>query len=182
MPEPRVILIAAVSRNGVLSSGGKIPWHLPRDVAHFRARTAGHWLLLGRTTYEQMTGWFQPGQVPLVLTSREEYEVPAGRRVASIQQALTFAEEHEAEELLVCGGGQVYAAVLPFADEVVLTTVDVDLSGEVQFPELPAGDWETVETNHWPADASHEFAMGIDRLVRRMPGPVLRNAVQGFPG
>ncbi len=169
MPKPRVTMIAAASRNGVLSSAGKIPWHLPRDVAHFRARTAGHWLLLGRTTFEQMAGWFQPGQVPLVLTSREDYGVPGGWSAGSMKEALTCAEEHGADELVVCGGGQVYAAALPFADEVILTTVDVEMSGEVRFPDLPAAGWETVETKEWPADSSHEFAMTIQRLVRRAP-------------
>jgi dihydrofolate reductase len=178
MPKPRVTMIAAASRNGVLSSAGKIPWHLPRDVAHFRARTAGHWLLLGRTTYEQMAGWVQPGQVPLVLTSLEDYEVPGGRPAGSMEEALTCAEEHGADELVVCGGGQVYAAALPFADEVILTTVDVELSGEVRFPELPAAGWETVESNQWPADASHEYAMTIQRLVRRNPVVI----TEGPPG
>lgn len=170
MPAPRVVLIAAVSRNGVLSSGGKIPWHLPRDIAHFRARTAGRWLLLGRTTYEQMTGWFRPGQVPLVLTRREDYQVPGGWRVGSVRQALALAGEHGETELLVCGGGEVYAAALPSADEIILTVVDMELSGEVRFPEWPEECWKTVETTGWPADASHPFAMKIRRLVRRHPG------------
>ncbi len=167
MKPPRVVLIAAVSRNGVLASGGKIPWHLPRDVAHFRARTAGHWLLLGRTTYEQMTGWFKPGHVPVVLTRQAGYEVPGGFAVSSMPEAMALAADHHADELVVCGGGQVYAAALASADEVILTKVEMEVKGDTLFPALAEGDWHMVEQESFPVDAEHAWPMTISRWVRQ---------------
>lgn len=169
MKKPKLVLIAAASRNGVLASGGKIPWHLPRDVVHFRARTAGRWLLLGRTTYEQMTGWFKPGQVPLVLTRQMGYAVPGGQGVASVGEALEIAVSQGAAELVVCGGDQVYRAALPGADEVILTWVEAEVAGDAFFPELNPDDWETVDEQAFPADADHAWPMTICRMVRR-PG------------
>lgn len=167
MPAIRVVLIAAASRNGVLAAEGKIPWHLPRDVAHFRARTAGRWLLLGRTTYEQMAGWFQPGQVPVVLTRRSGYVVPGGWVVPSVAAALALAGSHGAAELVVCGGGQVYQAALPFADEVILTTVDTDVPGGIRFPPLPPDQWTVRQQESFPADAANRWPITITRHVRR---------------
>ena len=166
MHSPCLVLIAAVSRNRVLASGGKIPWHLPRDVAHFRARTAGRWLLLGRTTYEQMTGWFNAGQVPVVLTRQVGYEVPGGWVVSSVEEAMDLAAAQGVEELVVCGGGQVYAAALPWADEVILTKVDAEVSGDTWFPEMASGEWEVVEEQVFPADAGNGWPMTICRMVR----------------
>lgn len=169
MESPRLVLIAAVSRNGVLASQGKIPWHLPRDVAHFRARTAGRWLLLGRITYEQMAGWFQASQVPVVLTRGKGHHVPGGWAVASVEEAIRVVAAHGVAELVVCGGGQVYAAALPLADEVILTKVDVEVAGDTLFPEMPSGVWEEAEAQIFPAEAGNAWPMTISRMVRRKP-------------
>ena len=178
----KVTMIAAVSRNGVLASGGKIPWHLPRDIAHFRARTSGHWLLLGRTTYEQMRGWFRPGQVPLVLTTGVDYPVENGWAVGSVAEAMKLAGEKGAEELVVCGGGQVYAAALPWAEEIIQTIVELEVEGETRFPELPEGGWKLAEEERFPAEGPEVPAMSIRTLVRwrddecglRLPEDALR--------
>ncbi len=155
-------MIAAASRHGVLAMGGRIPWHLPRDVAHFRARAAGRWLLLGRRSYEQMAGWFRPGQVPLVLTRQADYAVPEGRAVGSVEEALALAGAAGATELLVCGGGQVYAAALPWADEVILTVVDGEFAGETVFPKLEEGSWRLVAREVFAADAENGLGMAIE--------------------
>ncbi|MES2709467.1 MAG: dihydrofolate reductase [Verrucomicrobiota bacterium] len=157
----RLVLIAAMGRNRVLSADGTIPWRLPRDTAHFRARAAGRWLLLGRRTFEQMRGWFQPGQVPLVLTSDESLSVPGGRVCHSVEEAIRLAEAHGMEELLVCGGGSVYAATLPMAAKVILTTVEAELEGDVFFPELPAGGWRLSVETRFPPDPLNPLAMRI---------------------
>ncbi len=160
-------MIAAASRNRVLASHGQIPWHLPRDVAHFRARTAGSWLLLGRITYEQMNGWFQPGHVPVVMTRlANAFTVPGGWAVPDLPSALECAASHGVGELVVCGGGQVYAAALPWAHEIILTTVETEVSGETLFPVLPADQWRAVNQQSFPADAANAWPLTITRWVR----------------
>lgn len=162
----KLVVIAAMSRNHVLSAGGKIPWHLPRDTAHFRARSAGHWLLLGRRTFGQMSGWFQPGQVPVVLSRQEDLTVPGGYAVTAVGAAVKLAAAMNISELLVCGGGQVYATALPLADEVILTTVQTELEGDVFFPELPSDDWRETAMEWFPADEENEFGIRISRFLR----------------
>jgi dihydrofolate reductase len=166
MHAPRLILIAAASRNGVLSCGGRIPWHLPRDVAHFRAQVQGKWLLLGRTTYQEMRGWFRPGHVPVVLSRQAEFGVPGGWVVASVSEALALAEREGAPELWCCGGGQVYAVAIPEADEILLTTVDLEVPGDTFFPALSAQEWRKREEASFPPDLENSAGMTIARYVR----------------
>ena len=156
----KVILLAAAAENGVISSAGRLPWHLPHDVAFFRQRTAAAWLLLGRATWEEMTGWFTPEHTPLVLTRRAGFPVPVpgGHAVTSVENAISLAKAGGAAELLVIGGGQVFAAALPFADTVLLTRVRASPPGDTWFPPLPDSEWTVLEARDHPADERHAHA------------------------
>lgn len=167
---PRLVLIAAISRNRVLAADGKIPWRMPRDTAHFRARSAGHWLLLGRRTFEQMRDWFRPDQVPLVLTRETPLAVPGGHARTSLEDAIQLARSQGVAELLVCGGGSVYQATLPLAHEVILTTVEAEFEGDVFFPELPLEEWRIQTETHFPPDGNNPHAMRITHWIKEVKG------------
>ena len=162
-----VTLIAAHSENGVLAAGGRIPWHLPEDTAHFRRCCEGKWLLLGRRTYEQMQGWFRPGQTPVAVTRDASLNVPGGHTVRSVDAGLTLAEHNGADECVVIGGGEVFAAAMPYARVLLLTIVHTTLAGDVFFPVVTPAEWQESWSHHHPADADHAFAFTIRRLVRR---------------
>lgn len=164
----KVTMIAAQGEGGVLSFRGKIPWHLPGDVAHFRAACAGKALLLGRKTWEQMAGWFTEGQLPLVLTRDAGLRVPRGHAVAGVSSAVVRAAEAGHGELMVLGGGETYRAALPQAADLLLTEVHGKFTGDVFFPVLASGDWKEVSRVHHPADAGHAWAYTIRHLVRRV--------------
>ena len=88
----RVIIIAAVSADGFISRGTGVPWDLPEDRAHFRRLTAGRWLLLGRRTFEEMTGWFREHR-PLVMTRRALPSPWEAAGVAGVEEAMRRVEE-----------------------------------------------------------------------------------------
>jgi dihydrofolate reductase len=157
-----VILIAAVSEDGFISTGRGVPWHLPDDVAQFRALTAGRWLLVGRRTYSEMEGWFKPDHTPLVLTRSPEWKPSAGFACASVADALSIAQG-KTEQLWVIGGGEVYRAAMPYATGVVMTSVHTHLGAGVPFPTLDTAQWlETGRTCH-PADECHALAFSVIR-------------------
>ncbi len=138
-----MILIAAVSADGFISTGAGVPWDLPADRAHFRRLTAGQWLLLGRRTFEEMRAWFRAHH-PLVLT---RHALPApwqDAAVASAAEAVQRATQAGAETLWVCGGASAYAEAMPLADELVLTRVADHLGDGARFPEMDPAMW--VET------------------------------------
>jgi dihydrofolate reductase len=163
-------LIAAIDENRLLADERHIPWKLPRDVAHFREYTANKWLLLGRTTYEEMRGWFRPGHFPLVLSSRCGWDPEIGRVVSSVPQAVATAEAAGQKELVCVGGGQVFAAALPYASKMLVTRVHTSITPEgrpVYFPQWDASEWEDVMILQQPADAEHAQAFDLHEMKRR---------------
>jgi dihydrofolate reductase len=163
-------LVAAIDDNRLLADEHGIPWKLPRDVAHFRAYTTDKWLLLGRTTYEEMEGWFRPGHVPLVLSSRCGWDPKIGRVVSSVPQAIAMAEAAGQSELVCIGGGQVFAAALPYADKLLLTRVHTRIETSrrpVYFPAWEISQWEDITIWQQPADADHALTFDLHALTRR---------------
>ncbi len=158
--KPQLTLIAAMDENRLIATAHGIPWHLPRDVAHFRAYTLNKWLLLGRRTFEEMLGWFKPGHVPLVFTKRKDWTPPLGRSVSSIEEALDQAAAAQQTELVCVGGAQVFALALPQADRLVLTLIQQRFPSDesaVYFPDWTIDEWETEEDQTYSADAENAF-------------------------
>lgn len=163
-------LIAAVSADGYISRGKGVPWDLPVDKAHFRAATREKWLLLGRRTFEEMLGWFQPGHHPLVLTREASLPVPGGQTVSSVAEAVRLASDAGEPELVCCGGAEVYAAAMPHAQRLVITHVHQILGGGLPFPIISPRDWEPMIRHSHQADAQHGFDFEIvtyQRVLRR---------------
>lgn len=165
-------LIAAISADGFISTGRGVPWKLPRDQEHFRRTTRGQWLLIGRTTYEEMLGWFGDHHL-LVLTRDKTCTPPVGRAVSSVTEALQIAADGGARELFVCGGGGAYAAAMPLADRLILTHVASHLGKGVPFPPVASGEWERVSSEDFPADPDHPHALTFASYERRCPAKQL---------
>lgn len=161
MARPSIILslIAAVSDDGFISTGKGVPWDLPDDRSHFRQYTAGGFLLMGRTTYQEMSGWFSDHR-PIVLSRDSTFHPDAGHhRVPTVPLALLYAQQAKAQELIICGGAQTYAAAMPLADKLVITRVHDSLGAGMAFPPTDPQRWiETSRIEH-PADARHSHAM-----------------------
>ncbi|MCX6857820.1 MAG: dihydrofolate reductase [Verrucomicrobia bacterium] len=152
-------LIAAVSVDGYISRGTGVPWDLPADRAHFRSYTRDKWLLLGRRTYEEMLGWFQPGHHPLVLTHDPKLLVPNGKAVASVPEALRLADRQR--ELICCGGAEIYQAAIVHAHRLIITEVHEFLAGGLPFPKISKHDWEPVSRRSQAMDDDHAVSFEI---------------------
>jgi dihydrofolate reductase len=134
-----VILIAAVARNGVIGNDGDIPWHVPGEQAFFKATTLGHTLVMGRATYESI-GRPLPGRTTIVLTRDPAWSAEGVSTASSIEAALELAEG----DVYVAGGAAVYEAALPYADEQLLSEIDLEPEGDTYYPRFDAGEWEEV--------------------------------------
>jgi dihydrofolate reductase len=135
-----VRLVWAQAAGGVIGSGGALPWHLPEDLRLFKALTLGSTVVMGRRTWESLPPRFRPlpGRRNVVL-SRTLDGVEAGAPVvASVEQVLGEGD------LWVIGGGEVYAAFLPHAEEAVVTQVGAEFAGDTWAPALD-GDWELAQ-------------------------------------
>jgi dihydrofolate reductase len=143
---PRLTLIAAVARNGVIGRDNKLPWKLSEDLKHFKALTMGHPMIMGRKTWESLPGKL-PGRPHIVVTRNPDY-VPDGATVAfSLHAAVAAAGE--ADEVFVIGGAELYAQAFEFADRLQLTEIDADFDGDAHFPNWNRAAWrETAREAH----------------------------------
>jgi dihydrofolate reductase len=137
----RVSIIVARSRNGVIGRDNALPWHLPEELKHFRATTLGHPVVMGRSTFESI-GRPLPGRRNIVVTGNARWSRPGCERAATLQQALALCAA--AAEVFVIGGGRLYAEAIGLADRLVVTELELDVDGDVRFPEIDAAQWREV--------------------------------------
>lgn len=149
---------------------GGLPWRLPADLAYFKRTTMGHSLILGRRTYESLGGYQLPGRRIIVLSRSNHFSIPATEITLtnSLVTALETAVEWEDDEAFIGGGTEVFSEALDkdLVDRMYLTIVDGEVEADTFFPEYPAADWKTVESNHRPVDEKNEFAMTFQVLER----------------
>ena len=162
-----VSLIAAVARRGVIGRDGGIPWRLPEDMARFRELTVGHPVVMGRRTWESLPDQFRPlpGRGNVVVTRNPDWSAQGADRAGSVEDALELLESEP--HVFVIGGGEIYAAALPFAEELLLTEIDADVEGDTTFPAWERDDFEEVERRERVAEGGTRFA--FVRYVRRAP-------------
>ena len=135
-----VRMIWAEARDRVIGADGGIPWHLPEDLRHFKERTLGSTVVMGRGTWESLPPAMRPlpGRRNVVLTRDPDWAAPGAERAGSVAEVLA---KHD--DAWVIGGAEVYAAFLPHAAEVVRTVIDLEVAGDARAPSLgPA--WHPV--------------------------------------
>jgi dihydrofolate reductase len=135
----RVDLVAAVAANGIIGKNGKLPWHLPEDLQHFKRVTMGHPVIMGRRTWESLKAPL-PGRENIVVTRQAGYEAPGAAVASSLEAALALC----AGESVACviGGEDLFRESLPLASRLVMTEIKQDFSGDTWFPEYDRSQWK----------------------------------------
>jgi dihydrofolate reductase len=146
----KINLIWAQARGRVIGWRGKMPWHLPEDLAHFRRTTNGHPVIMGRKTWDSLPPKFRPlpGRLNLVISrdasTRENLSQSGCEPLQNLREALSFCEQQGSQEVWVIGGAQIYAQALPLAQKVVITEIDAAFEGDAFAPVLDAA-WHEVQ-------------------------------------
>lgn len=167
---PRITLVAAVARNGVIGADNRLLWRLKSDMKHFRTLTMGKALIMGRKTFESI-GKPLPGRHTIVIT-RDRSLVIEGARVAhSLAEALeageAVARETGGDEILIGGGGEIYAAAMPLADRLEITAVALEPEGDAYFPPIDTGVWREEKRLSFTKSADDEAAFDFISYGRR---------------
>jgi len=149
-------LVWAQAHGGVIGADGGMPWHVPEDLAHFRAVTGASDVIMGRRTWESLPPRFRPlpGRRNIVVTRTEGWSEGGAERAASLDDALHRAS---GERAWVIGGGTLYAEAIHRADVIELTRLDVDVEGDTFAPALEG--WALAATE--PAEGWHTSQSGI---------------------
>jgi dihydrofolate reductase len=167
MPAPRLVVVAAVARNGTIGHANDLVWRIPEDMAHFRRVTLGHPVLMGRRTWDGLPPRFRPlpGRRNLVLTRQPGWQAPGAETVHSLQEAV--ARCRGSERLCIIGGAQLWALALPSVDELVLTEIDHDFAGDTVFPHWNRGDFVETARQRLRAAAPNDFELDFVSYQRR---------------
>lgn len=153
---PRIALIAAVARNGVIGADNRLPWRLPEDMRRFRALTLGHSVIMGRRTWESI-GKPLAGRQNIVVTRAERLVAPEVEVARSLDDAV--ARVRLPEPAFVIGGEALYREALPRARLLYLTEIARDFEGDARFPAFDRSHWrELSRTAHRSLDGGSGFA------------------------
>lgn len=158
-----ISLIVAASTNNVIGNDGELPWRLSDDLKRFKAVTMGKPIVMGRKTFESI-GRPLPGRQNIVISRQANFTADGCDVVQSTVEAVEIAGD--ADEIMVIGGSQIYAAFLPTADRIYLTRVHVEVEGDAVFPSLDEAEWRNSGSESYESDASNEYACTVLLLSR----------------
>ncbi|MEH8206153.1 type 3 dihydrofolate reductase [Aeromonas veronii] len=162
----KISMIAAMAHDRVIGKDNQMPWHLPADLAHFKRVTLGKPVLMGRKTFESI-GRPLPGRRNLVISRNPDYQAEGIEVVGSVEAALAQLAGSSVEELMVIGGGHLYAEMLPSADCLYLTRIDLAVEGDTRFPAFDDGQWQRVDCESHPADEKNPHPYSFETWLRR---------------
>ncbi|HEV3042765.1 MAG TPA: dihydrofolate reductase [Roseiarcus sp.] len=142
-----ISLVAAVARNGVIGNGNRLSWRLSTDMKRFRALTLGKPLIMGRKTYQSI-GKPLPGRDTIIVTRNRDYAAEGTHIAADIEAALALAKTLPSGgqgDIIIAGGGEIYAQTIDRADRLFITEVDLAPPGDAHFPPIDPTLWREVK-------------------------------------
>lgn len=149
------LVVAAATNNGI-GKDGTLPWRLPNDMKFFKNVTWGMPVLMGRKTFESL-GKVLPGRKNIVVTRQPNWSFPGTVAVRSIDDGLFVAQETDAKEVMVIGGGEIYKSVFEKSRRIYLTRVDATPEADTFFPVLDPERWFLVSQKDHEADEKNAY-------------------------
>jgi dihydrofolate reductase len=149
---PRLHLIYARARNGVIGKDNQMPWHLPEDLAHFKRVTLGQPVIMGRKTWDSLPPKFRPlpGRLNIVVTRQTDWQAQGALRAGSIEDAMRLCAD--APDAWIMGGAEIYRQAEPLARSAVVTEIDADYAGDAFAPTLSPAWHEVQRESHTAAN------------------------------
>ena len=159
---PRITLIAAVARNGVIGRENRLPWRIPGDLPRFKQTTLGQTLIMGRKTFESI-GRALPGRETIVVTRRLTFAASGVEVANTLDDAFARVRTQDA---FVAGGAEIYAQSLPRADRLLLTEIDAEFEGDAHFPAFDRSAWKVSREERQEPSAEFPHAVWYREYVR----------------
>lgn len=168
----RIAMIAGVAENGVIGSEQTIPWRIPSDMAFFKRTTMGKPIIMGRKQYETVRRPL-PGRANIVLTRQAGYAAEGIAVFADVDAALAHARQiadaDGVDEIMIIGGGNLYAQLMERADRLYISHIDLSPPGEVYFPAIHPADWAVVDLPEVEPNPKDEASYRVKVYERRKP-------------
>jgi len=158
-----ITLIAAAGENNELGKDNELVWHLPDDFKRFKQLTTGHFIIMGRKTFESFPKPL-PNRTHVVITRNKDYNPDGVLVVHSLDAALLKASEDE--QPFIIGGGEIYHLAMEAADKIELTRVHGSFEADAFFPEINNDKWALHSKEYHPKDERHHYAFTYETWIR----------------
>lgn len=148
----RLKAIVAMANDRAIGRKGTLPWHLPEDLAHFKATTLGNPIVMGRKTWESLPRRPLPGRRNMVVSANSGYVAEGAEVFGSVEMAIAACPASETP--IIIGGASIYKTALPYCTDVIVTQVDTTVpDADTFFPELSPEEWEISDCSEWMTSA-----------------------------
>lgn len=168
------VIIVAYARNRVIGKDNKLPWHLPAEIKHFKDKTAGHPVIMGKNTYLSIVehlGHGLPNRRNIVVSSSLKSIDGDFELVRSLEDALALANEQLNQEkpVFIIGGAQLYKTALDkdLVDQIYASEIDAEIDGDAWFPPIDESAWREVSVENFTKDSNNQYNFKI-RLLERV--------------
>jgi dihydrofolate reductase len=159
-----ITVIAAVAENNALGKENQLLWHLPDDFKRFKTLTSGHYIIMGRKTFESFPKPL-PNRTHVIISRQTNYQPEGCIVVNSLVQAIEACPK--TEEVFIIGGGEIYRQSIEVADKLDLTKVHATFEADTYFPEVDLSQWRLVFEEYHPKDERHDFAFTFQTYFRK---------------
>lgn len=139
-------LIAALSKNKVIGSNGSIPWNIPGEQSRFKELTTGNVVIMGRKTFEEIFAKLKkplPGRINLIVSRTKDFSKEGCPTFDNLADAINFCKiNYPKKNVFIGGGALLYKEAVSTVDKMYLTEIDMDVEGDVFFPEFDGTDFK----------------------------------------
>ena len=162
--------IAAVSLTWGIGKGNDLLFHIREDMQRFRSLTTSGTVIMGRNTLDSMPGGKPlPQRRNIVITRNPGFSREGVEAVHSIQEALDLVSGDDTDKVWVTGGGEIYAALLPYCRLCYLTRVYAEPACDAFFPDLDRRpEWQILRSGAIVSDRTLDYQF-IEYINRNLP-------------
>jgi len=157
----KIVIIVAVSQNGIIGRDGDMPWKLSTDLKRFKALSMGKPLIMGRKTFESVGSRPLPGRPHIIISRSQRFDMPGVETVSSLEEALDRGREIAADlgvaEVCIVGGGEIYRQALGSADVLHVTHVETVVEGDTSFPPINPDEFALTEETSVPSGEKDNY-------------------------
>ncbi|MBD5834596.1 dihydrofolate reductase [Lactobacillus delbrueckii] len=155
----------AEDEKGAIGYQGRLPWHLPADLAHFKAKTMGHPMLMGRKTFESLPGLL-PGRQHVVLSTRK-LDLPAGVLQLKSEEEVSAWLKEQAGEVCVIGGSSLFALLADQVDKLEVTRIKGIFPADTYMSNLDWAAFALVKSEAHQADGKNKYDYVFETYLRK---------------
>lgn len=159
-----IIQIAAVAENNALGKDNQLVWHLPDDFKRFKQLTTGHYIILGRKTFESFPKPL-PNRTHVIITRNKNYKAEGCIIVNSIEEALKVVPQDQ--DVFIIGGAEIYKQSIHLSDKIELTRVHTTCDADAFFPEINPQEWLLESEEFHPKDEKHQFDFTFQTFIKK---------------